>query len=234
LPIGKDGLDGQCCYYLAIGGVLCAASCARALAMRPAYIDEIKWYTIGLGILAGTCLLWAWSEAGDVPQQRVLLGVIGAIFGSFLLIFIGELIRPTSLAAQSTNEARPNSNSATSTGQSGGMTAGTINIFPPPQVNNQKTIDQIASLMDQGSTIASEWERTNDTDALKRDIVPWMDAVYKYISGTLGVSYAIQFKNTHEVSAVGLNGHSVEGMGYWHEILGKVKFLNELIDALRK
>jgi len=88
--------------------------------------------------------------------------------------------------------------------------------------------------MDQGNTIAHAWEVSNDTDALKRDIVPWVNAVYNYISGALGVSYAIQFKNTHEISALWLNGHSVEGMGYWDEILGKVKFLDELIDALRK
>src|SRR5271155_334463 len=92
-----------------IGGGFFAICCARGLAMRAAFADQIKWYAIGLGFLAGTCLLWAWSEAGAVPQQRVALGVVGAIFGNVLLIFVGELIRPTSLAAHNTDESRPNS-----------------------------------------------------------------------------------------------------------------------------
>jgi hypothetical protein len=203
--------------------------------MRSIHATELKWYTIGFGFLAGTCLLWAWSEAGIVPQQRVVLGVVGAIFGGLLLMFIGELIRPTASVAQNDKGVSQSGSSGTSTGQSGGVTAGTINIYPPPHAaNNQSVIDQLAILMDQGNTIADAWVSSNDTDALKRDIESWKTAVYSYISGALGVSYAIQFKNTHEISAVGLNGHSIDGAGYWHEILGKVKLLDGLIDALRK
>jgi hypothetical protein len=85
-----------------------------------------------------------------------------------------------------------------STGQSGGVTAGTINVYPlPRQANNQQIIDQVALLMDQGSAIADAWKDAGDTEALKRDGAAWVNAVYKYISGSLGVSYAIQFKNIH-------------------------------------
>ena len=41
--------------------------------MRPAFADQIKWYTIGFGFLAGTCLLWPWSEAGLVQSNILLL-----------------------------------------------------------------------------------------------------------------------------------------------------------------
>jgi hypothetical protein len=62
-----------------------------------------------------------------------------------LLIFIGELIRPTALGAQPANEIKPNSNSAISTGQQGGITGGTV-IINPPEPRQDERIATLQSL----------------------------------------------------------------------------------------
>jgi hypothetical protein len=121
-----------------------------------------------------------------------------------------------------------------SAGQSGGITAGTINIYEPRAPGSPKIIDAVAMLMDEGGNIAQTWQTTGNDEALKQSIGPWVTRVYTYLWNSLGPAYAIQFKNTHEVSAVGLVGRSVDSMGTWHEVNGKVAYLNELINQLRK
>ena len=141
----------------------------------PRAISQLTWYTAGAIILAGSALLWASLESEAVDQQRIVLAIFGALAGGFVLVTVGEFIRPTAVSAQSPPQKTDGNNTGTSTGQQGGITGGTINIYPPRQLNNQQVIDQLALLMDQGNTIAHAWEATNDTDALKRDIVPWAD-----------------------------------------------------------
>jgi hypothetical protein len=219
-----------------VGGVLFAACCARGVAMRASYVDEMKWYTIGFAFLAGTCLLWAWSEAGAVHPQRVVLGVVGAIFGSLFLIFIGELIRPVPLAAQNSNDTRPNSNSATSTGQSGGVTAGTIIINPAArQANYGQIIDQLASYMRQGGQITQDWINNDDTDKYIAGSNKWGDDVANFLYSALGVSYSEQFKASTGTAMMGMPfGHSLVGGGRYQQMAGKINYLSRIIDELRK
>ncbi len=128
-----------------LGGVLAAACFGRAIAMRtaPRALQELLWYTIGALILAGTCLLWASIEPGFVMQQRIVLAVIGALAGALALTTIGESIRPHPASAQSKQE-QPGipfaqvAQNVTSYSQSGGITAGTVNIGPVPRsLNNE-------------------------------------------------------------------------------------------------
>jgi hypothetical protein len=79
-------------------GVLAAASFARGLAMRnnARALAELFWYTIGALILAGAGLLWVSLEGDGVLQQRIVLGVLGALAGAFILVSLGEWIRPSS------------------------------------------------------------------------------------------------------------------------------------------
>jgi hypothetical protein len=141
----------------------------------------------------------------------------------------GYLNSPLTTSGQLSNGTAVNSN-----GQTGGITAGTINISEPHAPGNPKVIDAIALFMDQGSEIAHAWETTGDDTTLTQAIEPWTSRVYIYLQNTLGPAYAIQFKNTHELSAIGLNGRSTAVMPYWHEVLGKVHFLNELLNELRR
>jgi hypothetical protein len=167
--------------------------------------------------------------------------IIGALIGTVVFVAGPELARWAYGGAFAQSQTQPTSpssttggNSSTSTGQSGGINnSGTIVVNPPPQTARPEVIDQLSLYMDQGATIAQAWVDTNNLDALKSAESEWAQTVYNYIRTTLGVSYAIQFKNTHEVSAVGLVGHSLEGNAVWHEVTGKVGFINQLINGLR-
>jgi len=138
-------------FIFTAAGAIFAACCARGVAMRAARLPlhELGWYTVGTIVLAVTAVFWASTESEIVPQQRIILGALGALCGATLSVFIGEWVRPTK--AQTTQpDPSANSGSVNSSGQSGGVTAGTINIYPPRPDSNQSIIDQIAILMDQG------------------------------------------------------------------------------------
>ncbi len=167
--------------------------------------------------------------------------IIGTLIGAAVFVAGPELARWAHGGAFAQSQTQPtypgpaaSGNSATSTGQSGGINnSGTIVVNPLPQPARPEVIDQLSLYMDQGATIAQAWVDTNNTDALKSAQPEWAQTVYNYVYTTLGASFAIQFKNTHEISAVGFIGHSIEGMGAWHELNGKISFLNQLINGLR-
>ncbi len=143
---------------------------------------------------------------------------------------------PASLEAQNTeSNSQPNGNSATSTGQSGGVTAGTIIINPPRQVNNRQIIDQIASYMSRGNQFTQAWLKTDNTDIYFSDSDKWGDEVYNFLNTMLGISYAEQFKAAAGTAAMGTpDGHSFIGGGRWQEMRGKIYYLSQLIEELRK
>lgn len=61
----------------------------------------LLWYTAGAFFLAGAALLWLSLEDVVLFQHKVIVGVCGALFGTFALLSIAEWIRPTGASAQS-------------------------------------------------------------------------------------------------------------------------------------
>jgi hypothetical protein len=110
----------------------------------------------------------------------------------------GYLNSPITQGGQSSNGTAVNSN-----GQTGGMTAGTINIYQPRAPGNPKLIDAIAIFMDEGGSIDRTWQTTGDDEKLKLDLGSWENKVYTYLNNSLGPAYAIQFKNASEKSGLG-------------------------------
>lgn len=131
----------------------------RGLKMRDQgrYLAEWLSYTFALSVLASAALLWFSTEPGMIPQQRIVLGAIGALLGMCAMISLGEWIRPFKAAAQSSEASstiesdKPISNGPVniygnnhvfSLGQKGGITAGSVNVGPVPRsLNNLQTAD---------------------------------------------------------------------------------------------
>jgi hypothetical protein len=86
-----------------IGAAIVAGCCARALAMRAAadHFSELKWYTIAGCALLMVCVLWASLEPNAVPQQRIIIAIVGAIAGALILMFVTEYVRPRALSSAS-------------------------------------------------------------------------------------------------------------------------------------
>jgi hypothetical protein len=84
-------------------GILATACFTRGLTMRndSSAVAELAWYTLGAFILVGASLLWISLEQKMLGQYKIVLGVIGAIFGGLALILIGEWIH-------SINQAKAN------------------------------------------------------------------------------------------------------------------------------
>jgi hypothetical protein len=135
---------GQGTGILILAGAIAVAffafSLNRGLKMRDEKrpLAEPLWYAGGLIPLAGVALLWVATGDQAVLAQRIVLFVLGGAIGGCALLAIGEIIRPTGGAfAQVSNGPVPNvvqgPGSAFSYGQTGGITAGTINVGPPPR-----------------------------------------------------------------------------------------------------
>lgn len=113
------------------------------------YAEEYFWYAGGMAPLTLACVFLA--SNGDLPvvPQRFLMASIGALLGGTLFLGIGELIRPTSASSQTAPGAVPGpqniygGNNVFSYGQSGGITAGTVNIGPIPRSLSQPRMDQL-------------------------------------------------------------------------------------------
>jgi hypothetical protein len=115
-----------------IAGILGAACFARGLKMKDnsRVLAELLWYTFGAAILAGAAILWISMEKEVLVQYRIVLALLGAIFGALSLLSIGEWIRPIASASAQTpqvgSQPAPNFNfQAPSTNQ--------FNFGAPPQ-----------------------------------------------------------------------------------------------------
>jgi hypothetical protein len=142
--------------------------------------------------------------------------------------------------AQPTNTP-PSASSGTSTNQQGGITAGTVIINAPVSFSNQtpqqrsETIDGIAALMNEGDDIVQTFLNKDDANLIKQQYVEWANKTYNYLNVRVGLSYAVQFKNSHGNAMMGLPvNHSVEGGSYTQEIRGKILTLNDFITELRR
>jgi len=87
-------------FIFTAAGAIFAACCARGVAMRAARLPllELGWYTVGTIVLAVTAVFWASTESEIVPQQRIILGALGALCGA-------TLYRRMGTADESANDA---------------------------------------------------------------------------------------------------------------------------------
>jgi hypothetical protein len=102
---------------------------------------EMFWYAGGLLPLTLSCIFL--TSNGDLPviPQRVLLFIVGGLFGGAVLVGIGEWVHPISAVAQGSPAAGNSQPGVTisggdnvvSVGQIGGITARVVTINPPLQ-----------------------------------------------------------------------------------------------------
>jgi hypothetical protein len=122
--------SGTLAIITAFAGILAAAFLRHAFDMRKEQkyremAGSIFWAMVPLGVV---CLIWA-QTTGDAPMwvQNALLGCIGAAIGASAFVWLGYIVRPTAAVAQTDKPAQVAQN-VTSYNQSGGITAGTVNI----------------------------------------------------------------------------------------------------------
>lgn len=132
-PMGN--INPAVAVFVAVG----ALCCGRALAVRSAVrsrFGELFWYASGIDSFAAAALLWASSEGTLVTQQRIVLGILGAVAGCLTLVQVGEWIRPAegkNLVVAQAPTVTQGPGSAYSNNQQGGITAGTVNIGKLPR-----------------------------------------------------------------------------------------------------
>ncbi len=124
---------------------------ARAMKMKEQsrFAEEYFWYAGGLIPLALASIFLAAN--GDFPMipQRILMFSIGALLGGSLLLGIGEIIRPMPANSQTPSSPVPpqqniyGGGNVFSYGQSGGITAGTVNVGPIPRSLNQPRMESL-------------------------------------------------------------------------------------------
>ena len=127
--------------------VFAAACFAQGLKMRdnPRMLYELLWYTAGAFVLCGAALLWISLEGEIMTQHRIILGFVGAVFGALALLSAGEWVHSGNAATVSAKSQQSPGNpfiqptqNITSYNQSGGITAGVVNVAPAPRsLNNE-------------------------------------------------------------------------------------------------
>ena len=99
-------------------------------------LGAFSYYT--LGVLPVYLVCWSWVLNGDVilPIQRILLGLFGGLLGIALSLALAEWLKPSAQAQAQTTQEQPMTSSkdptqnVTSYNQSGGITAGIVNVGP--------------------------------------------------------------------------------------------------------
>jgi hypothetical protein len=92
---------GNAALIWTFAGVLAAACFARALAMRgKSALVEALWYDTGAFFLLGASILWVTLEKDVVIQHRIVMAVLGAIFGGLSLYAISLWLRPPTAGAE--------------------------------------------------------------------------------------------------------------------------------------
>jgi hypothetical protein len=141
----------------------------RAMKMKEQsrVVCEMFWYAGGAlpVALAGVLL----ASNGDLPMvaQRFFLGIVGAFFGSALLVGIGEWVRPIEVKAQGSQGSGMSGNNiiqppvkitgdgnVLSFNQSGGITANTVNIGPQPRTITESQKERICSSLKESEGVS--------------------------------------------------------------------------------
>jgi hypothetical protein len=104
---------------------------------------------------------------------------------------------------------------------------------PAPMQTDPTALNRVAlgNLINGGEVIRNDFEKTGDTDRIKKEYSGWVtDATNVLV--TIDPTYIPQFNQAH-AGAMGLNGKSVEGSGYWDEIRAKSAVLSQILSELR-
>jgi hypothetical protein len=75
--------------------VIAAACFGRAILMKENIAAAFIWYAVGAAFLLGAAFLWISLEPAMLIQHRIVVAVIGAIFGILGSLAIAEQINPT-------------------------------------------------------------------------------------------------------------------------------------------
>jgi hypothetical protein len=126
---------GTLAIITAFAGILAAAFIRHAFDMRKEQkyremVGAVFWGMLPLGVV---CLVWA--ATGDSPMrlQNSLLGLVGAAIGASAFVWLGYVVRPADAQTEKTTPVQNDkpaqvAQNVTSYNQSGGITAGTVNI----------------------------------------------------------------------------------------------------------
>jgi|SRR5580698_10399217 hypothetical protein len=85
---------GNAAIIWTFAGVLAAACFARGLA-TPTALWSLLCYALGSFILASASLIWISLEHEMMIQHRIVVAALGAIFGAFAFVSIGEWLGPS-------------------------------------------------------------------------------------------------------------------------------------------
>jgi len=127
--------SGTLAIVTAFASILAAAFLRHAFDMRKEQkyremAGSIFWGLVPLGVV---CLIWAATSDSSMRIQNSLLGCIGAAIGAAAFIWLGYVVRPADAqtekgAAMQNDKPGQVAQNVTSYNQSGGITAGTVNI----------------------------------------------------------------------------------------------------------
>ena len=97
----------------------------------------------------------------------------------------------------------------------------------------QSCIDAITALLDTGSGIARDFEKTNDLDKIAMDAPEWTDAVTDFLTKSLGKECAARFRNA-PAYVYALPHRDFIGNSYWQQVEGKLRTLSHILVELRE
>jgi len=97
----------------------------------------------------------------------------------------------------------------------------------------QSCIDAVTALLDTGSGIAWDFEKTNDVDKIAKDGPEWTDAVTDFLTKSLGKECASRFRNA-QAYVYALPHRDFIGNSYWQQVEGKLRTLSHILVELRE
>ncbi len=195
---------------------------------------------IAMAMAAFTALVWSVVGGATVFVRGMVLGLFGAASGASALIWLGFVVQgnagEVTPPSTVTSQIQP-SPSVSSAGQQGGVTAGNIGsvtINPAPAHTDRKAqINDLVKLIEEGNSITTNFETTNDVEQIAADYQVWAMKTEKLLTDELDASYAIQFRNAAALTVV-RSGMAIAGAGYWQNARGKIAVLNNFITELRR
>jgi hypothetical protein len=137
-----DFLMANAAIIWALAAALAAPCFARAVLMKENIAAQFLWYALGTFFLLGAAFLWISLEPVMLVQHRIVVGVIGAIFGVLGSLAIAERIRPTPAADP------PQAGSHATTVRNAVSDTQSIKILPPSMGGNETLrLDHIATMV---------------------------------------------------------------------------------------
>jgi hypothetical protein len=92
---------------------------------------ELLWYTLGAGILASAAVLWVSMEPEILPQHKIVLGVLGGVFGALAFISMGRWFHPGPVKAETPTAVSPGN-----IGQKASSITNNGPVYNAPVINN--------------------------------------------------------------------------------------------------